>query len=56
VDRLEKRDGEWRIKRRTVVMDWNQNRPNTSIWDEGMFKVLQVRGQRGREDPVYRRD
>lgn len=56
VDKLEKRDGEWRIKRRTVVMDWNQNLPTTSIWDEGMFKVLKIRGERGHGDPVYRRD
>lgn len=56
VDKLEKRDGEWRIRRRTVVMDWNQNLPTTSIWDEGMFKVLDIRGERGRGDPVYRRD
>jgi hypothetical protein len=56
VDKLEKRDGEWRIKRRTVVMDWNQNLPNASIWNEGMFSVLKIRGERGRGDPVYRRD
>jgi len=56
VDKLEKRNGEWRIKRRTVVMDWNQNLPNASIWDEGMFSVLKIRGERSKSDPVYRRD
>lgn len=55
VDRLEKRNGEWRIAKRTVVMDWNLNQPNRSIWDEGMFKVLNVRGVRDRTDPVYER-
>ncbi len=56
LDKLEKRDGEWRIKRRTVVMDWNRNVPTQSIWDEGMFKVLDIRGTRGKSDPVYARD
>jgi ketosteroid isomerase-like protein len=56
IDKLEKRNGEWRIKRRTVVMDWNQNLPNASIWDEGMFSVLKIRGERSKNDSVYRRD
>ena len=37
-------------------MDWNQNLPNASIWDEGMFSVLKTRGERSKNDPVYRRD
>ena len=56
VDKLQIRNGEWRIYRRTVVMDWNHNVPNSAIFDEGMFKVLDIRGERGRGDPVYRRD
>jgi SnoaL-like domain len=55
VDRLEKRDGEWRIAKRTVVMDWNINQPNRSIWDEGMFRVLKTYGTRDRTDPGYQR-
>jgi hypothetical protein len=55
VDRLEKRDGIWRIARRTVVMDWNLNQPSTELRDEGMFKTLTTIGRRDREDPAYRR-
>jgi len=55
IDRLERRDGRWRIAKRTVVMDWNQNGPGTAIWQGGMFSDLQLLGRRDREDPVYRR-
>ena len=53
VDRLEKRNGTWRIARRTVVMDWNRNEPSRDILDEGMFKALALRGTRDRTDAVY---
>lgn len=53
VDRLEKRDGEWRIAKRTFVHDWNQNRPATCIWDSGMYAQLNVRGRNDRSDPSY---
>jgi len=55
VDRLDKRDGVWRIAKRTVIMDWNRNEPTRSLWDEGMFAVLKTYGARDRSDPVYRR-
>lgn len=54
IDRLEKRNGEWRIAMRQVCMDWNENWPGNSIYDEGMFSQLQRLGCRGHEDPVYR--
>ena len=53
VDRLERRAGEWRIARRTVVMDWNENGPSGEILDQGMFATLKPRGTRDRNDPVY---
>ena len=53
VDRLEKRDKEWKIAHRQVVMDWNQNEISTGILDEGMFKTLTLRGERGHADPVF---
>ena len=53
VDRLEKRDGEWRIAHRRVVMDWNENWPGNTILDDGMFSTLMLRGCRGHDDPVY---
>lgn len=55
-DRLEKRGGIWRIAKRTVVMDWNLNQPNSDIRTEGMFKTLQITGRRDRQDPIYLRD
>jgi hypothetical protein len=55
-DRFEKRDGVWRIAKRTVIMDWNLNQPSTDIFAEGMFKSLAVHGRRDRSDPIYARD
>ena len=56
IDKLEKRGGQWRILRRTVVMDWNQNFPSTGIWQGGIYGQLQLLGQRDRTDAVYVRD
>lgn len=53
LDRLERRDGEWRIMQRTVVMDWNDNKPSGEILDQGMFADLQPRGMRGAGDLVF---
>ena len=53
IDRLERREGEWRIAERKVVMDWNDNKPSGEILDQGMFATLHPRGQRGHGDPVF---
>jgi len=53
LDRLERRDGEWRIASRRVVMDWNENWPGHTILDEGMFATLTLRGSRDPSDPVF---
>lgn len=53
VDRLERRGGEWRIARRQVVMDWNENVPSTLILDEGINASLTLRGSRSPQDPVF---
>lgn len=53
LDRLERRNGEWRILRRQVIMDWNDNKPSGEILDQGMFATLRPRGTRGPEDPVF---
>ncbi len=53
VDRLERRQGEWRIARRQVVMDWNENVRSTMIHDQGINASLTVRGRRDGEDPVF---
>ena len=52
LDRLERRNGEWRIAQRTYVMDWNRNTPSTSLWDEGMYRGLNIRGARLPDDPL----
>ncbi len=54
IDRLERRQGEWRIARRTVVMDWNDNAPSGEILDQGMFASLRPLGRRDRDDEAYR--
>ena len=53
LDRFERRNGEWRIAKRQVVMDWNDNRPSGEILAEGMFATLRPRGERGAGDPVF---
>lgn len=53
LDQLQQRNGEWKISRREVVMDWNENRPAHPIFDEGMFKSLSRRGCYGPDDSVY---
>jgi len=53
IDRLEKRDGQWRIALRRVVMDWNEHWPGCTIVDDGMGKTLTLRGCRGHDDPVF---
>ncbi|MEM9170833.1 MAG: nuclear transport factor 2 family protein [Pseudomonadota bacterium] len=53
VDRLEKRGKDWKIAHRRVVMDWNQNEIATQILDEGMFKTLDLRGDRAAADPAF---
>jgi len=53
LDRLERRGGEWRIAKRQVVMDWNDNKPSGEILDQGMFATLEPRGMRGSADLVF---
>jgi ketosteroid isomerase-like protein len=49
LDRFERRDGEWRIAHRRVVMDWAQELPLA----EGSEMHLDTAGARSREDPLY---
>ena len=35
LDRMERRDDEWRIKRRVVVRDWFREFPDSAEWDTG---------------------
>lgn len=51
IDRVEKREGEWRIAHRTYVLDYNRLDP-VAPYELGMGSV---RGVRDRTDPSYRR-
>lgn len=53
LDRLEKRDGEWRIATRRYVHDWNRNTPSTAAWDGPMYGNLTRVGQRKPDDASY---
>ena len=54
LDTLEKRPGGWRIVERLYVMDWNRQRPATMRVEGGLYDVLQRRGGRKPDDPLYR--
>ncbi|PZN95810.1 MAG: hypothetical protein DCF31_05590 [Alphaproteobacteria bacterium] len=53
LDRLERRDDQWRIVHRRYVMDWNSNAPSTAEWDDGLYARLTRRGTRYPADPLY---
>jgi len=50
VDRMERRDGEWRIADRKCAFDWSRIDPVTAEWD---FPQEALRGRRDNDDPVY---
>lgn len=53
LDRLERRDDEWRIARRQVVMDWNDSHPSNQVIEEGLFATMRPLGKWGRGDLAY---
>lgn len=50
IDRMEKRDGEWRILRRQCVLDWARSDPVPAFCDGDRTGD----GRRDRSDPSYR--
>ncbi len=52
LDRFEKRNGEWRIKSRFYVMDWNTNTPSSDQRSDGLLGGLNT-GGRMPNDPYY---
>jgi hypothetical protein len=50
LDRIEKRDGVWKVFSRVYVMDWNRNIPSTCEWTTGIYANLNNRGSRWPED------
>lgn len=53
LDRLEKRDGEWRIAKRVLTCDWYRAEGATAQWDTGIFRGIRTRGRGGPDDPLY---
>ena len=53
LDRFERRNDEWRIAKRTFVLDANQNLKATCLWDSGLYAELKIRGSHDRRDPSY---
>ncbi len=51
IDRLERKDNEWRIADRKCVFDWTRHDPIAAEWD---LPPEALRGVRDRTDPVYR--
>ena len=51
VDRFERRDGEWRIAKRQIVIDWQRDDP--VVGGSGARSPETQYGRRDRDDPVY---
>lgn len=54
LDRMEKRDDEWRISDRKVVVDWFRDNPDSADWSRGFLGVDTRPGGRKPADPSYR--
>jgi hypothetical protein len=54
LDRHERRGEEWRIIRRTLAIDWYNERPGNSVWDSGRYAGLPNRAGVKPDDPLYR--
>ena len=55
VDRMEKRDGTWRIARRQLRWEWNREQPIAETWARGGIGDLSVllKGGKKPNDPLY---
>lgn len=53
VDCMSRRDGEWRIAARTVVVDWYREGESSACWDSGRYANLPNRGGVKPNDPLY---
>lgn len=51
LDRFEKREGEWKIKARKVVIDSWRIYEDSCDWQRGIFGTKFELGKRGKEDP-----
>jgi hypothetical protein len=53
LDHFEKRSGLWRITRRHLIFEWNQNLPASGRWDGQFYGSFFPRGIRGKADLSY---
>ena len=53
IDKFERRGAEWRIIKRSFIMDWNQNTPGTARWEEGLHAQFTHRGAHYPDDMLY---
>lgn len=53
LDRLQRRNGIWRIAHRSVVYDWNRVDPSTDRWNEEPIASLLPRGSASMQDLSY---
>lgn len=53
LDEYRKVGSDWKFARRTFVHEWNMSFPTTTVWDEGLFGMIKLRGSRGKDDPIY---
>lgn len=53
VDEYTRVGGDWKFARRSFVHEWNMSFPTTTVWDEGLFGMIKLRGSRGKDDPIY---
>ena len=53
LDHMQKRGGEWRIKHRRVVYDWDLEQPSTTNWAAPPQSDVMRRGARAPSDEVF---
>jgi hypothetical protein len=57
IDRFERRDGAWRIARRTLRWEWNREQPIAETWARGGIgdPAVLLHGGKRPNDPLYER-
>jgi hypothetical protein len=53
LDLFEKRDGQWRIRERTLVLDYCSRMAATDVPGTGYFRNARIQGSKYPGDPVY---
>jgi hypothetical protein len=52
-DLYEKRNGQWKVLRRTCIWDWNQDHPHLSNWARSNIPATSNYGAPKPHDPIY---